>query len=183
MKKSKAISNFKFQILKARGFTLVEMLIVLAVLGVLATAILLTLNPIEQLHKANDAKRKTDLSQVKRALDLYYDDNGRYPASSVDFKIVNVATTLNWGSAWQPYMNALPKDPKSSNTYEYYSPAAANGQTYYIYANLERGAKDPQACNSGNACTSILTGGAGFPVANSCGGTCNYAISSPNVAP
>lgn len=167
----------------SQGFTLVEMIIVLAVLGVLATAVLVTLNPIDQLHKANDAKRKSDLAQVKRALDLYYNDNGNYPPSSVDFKIVNAGTTLTWGSAWQPYMNNLPKDPTATNSYEYYSPASANGQTYYIYANLERGAKDPQVCNAGSACTSILTGGAGFPATNSCGGTCNYAVSSPNVSP
>jgi len=168
---------------KLRGFTLVEMLVVLGILGILATVVLITLNPLEQLHKSNDAQRKNDLAQIKRALDLYYDDNGKYPASSVDFKIINVATTLNWGNAWLPYMSKLPKDPIAKNSYEYYSPASANGQTYYLYANLERGAKDPQVCNSGSACTSIITGGAGFPVASSCGGTCNYGISSPNVAP
>ena len=166
-----------------KGFTLVELLIVIGVLGVLAATLIMTVNPIEQIKKSSDSTRKSDLAQIKRALDLYYDDNGRYPASSADFKITNGASSVAWGSAWQPYMNKLPKDPSSKNSYLYYSPPAAQGQSYYIYANLERGSKDPQACNAGSVCESISSGGAGFPVANSCGGTCNYGISSANVTP
>lgn len=168
---------------KVKGFTLVEMLVVMGVLGVLATALLVTLNPIDQLRKSNDAQRKSDLAQIKRALDLYYDDNGKYPVSTADFRIQDGATVISWSGVWQPYMSKVPKDPLATHAYVYYSPSSSNGQTYYLYANLERGAKDPQVCNTGNACSSILTGGAGFPVATSCGGTCNYAISSPNVAP
>lgn len=166
-----------------KGFTLIELLIVIGILGIIATALIMTLNPVEQLKKTNDATRKSDLAQIKRALDMYYDDNGRYPASTGDFKMSTGTSTIVWGGAWQPYMSKVPKDPRPSNVYQYYSPPSTAGQTYYLYANMERGAKDPQVCNNGNACTSILSGGAGYPVANSCGGTCNYGISSPNVSP
>ena len=166
-----------------QGFSLIEMLIVIGILGLLAVALLVTINPIAQIQKSNDAQRKNDLAQFKRALDLYYNDNGRYPVSSVDFKIVISGSSIEWGGSWLPYMNKIPKDPVGGHVYQYYAPATANGQTYYLYANLERGAKDPQSCNSGNVCTSISSGGAGFPAANSCGGTCNYAITSPNVNP
>jgi general secretion pathway protein G len=165
------------------GFTLVELIVVIGIVAVIITALLYTLNPLEQLRKSADTKRKNDLAQIQRALELYYQDNGSYPTSSADFKIINNLTTLAWGSAWQPYIAALPKDPAASKTYVYYSPASANGQTYYLYASLERGSKDAQACNNGNACTSITTGGAGFPAATSCGTTCSYGISSPNVSP
>lgn len=161
--------------------TLIELLLVTAIVGILAGAIIMTLNPIDQLAKSEDARRKSDLAQVQRALELYYQNTGRYPASSADFKIYINPTTYTWGSAWQPYMNKLPQDPKVTNRYLYYSPPSSNGQTYYLYANVVRGAKDTHACNAGNACTSLSN--AGFPPATACGGTCNYGVSSANVSP
>lgn len=168
----------------AKGFTLIEMLVVIGLLGVLVSILLVTVNPFGQLQKSNDAKRKSDLESLQRALDMYYQDNGSYPASSGDFKIFVNGATLPWGSPWSPYIVTLPKDPVSSNTYVYYSPPGSNGQTYYLYANLQNGKNDAQACNKGNACTSLS--GSGFPSATACGvngATCNYGVSSPNVAP
>jgi len=165
-----------------KGFTLIEMIVVIAVLGILAATVLVAINPEAQLQKSNDAHRKADLESLQHALELYYQDNGSYPASSGNFQILSGTTTLTWGSSWQPYMATLPKDPTLSNTYVYYAPANANGQTYYLYANLERGSADQQACNKGNACQSIGSG-SGFPGANACGGVCNYGVSSTNVSP
>ncbi|SRR5258708_31288900 len=163
------IFNNKFVL---KGFTLIEMIVVIAVLGILATIVLISINPIAQLQKSNDARRKTDLESIQRALELYYQDNGTYPISTGD-KIKGI----NWGSAWQPYIATLPSDPLPANRYVYYSP---NNQTYYLYANLQRGKYDQQICNNGNACVSV--GANGLPL-TACGGTCNYGISSSNVSP
>ncbi len=164
-----------------KGLTLIELIVVCAIIGIFAAAVIAALNPFEQLKKTTDAKRKADIGQVQRALELYYQDQGRYPPSSADYKIYINPQTINWGSSWQPYIGKLPSDSNLSHTYIYYSPPAANGQTYYIYANLERGAKDTQVCNAGNACASMST--SGYPAANSCGATCNYGVSSSNVSP
>jgi type II secretion system protein G len=171
------MKSFSFQ----KGLTLIELIVVIAIVGIFAAAVIAALNPFEQLKKSTDAKRKSDIAQLQRALELYYQDRGRYPTSSADYKIYINPQTINWGSAWQPYISKLPADPNLSHTYIYYSPATANGQTYYIYANLERGAKDSQVCNAGNACASMST--SGFPAANACGATCNYGVSSANVSP
>jgi type II secretion system protein G len=174
--------RFKYARDFSDGFTLVEIIVVVSLLGIIAATILVGLNPIAQLQKSNDAHRKSDLESLQRALELYYQDNGNYPTSSANFQIMNGATSLSWGNSWQPYMTILPKDPTITNSYVYYSPPSSNGQTYYLYANLQRGANDPQTCNNGDACTSIGSG-AGFPTANACGGTCNYGVSSTNVSP
>jgi len=168
--------------MERKGFTLIEMIVVIAVLGILAVVALASINPFAQLQKSNDAKRKTDLESLQHALEIYYQDNNKYPVSSANFQIMSGSTTVTWGSAWQPYMATLPKDPILANTYVYYSPPSSNGQTYYLYANLQRGMYDPQACNKGNACTTIGSA-AGFPAVTACGGTCNYGVSSSNVAP
>lgn len=165
-----------------KGFTLIELLVVIGILGILAAAMLAIINPLAQLQKSNDAHRKTDLESMQRALELYYQDNGSYPTSSGSYTLYINNVAILWGSSWKPYINTLPKDPVASNTYVYYSPAASGGQTYYLYANLQRSSSDAQACNSGNACKTIL-GGGGFPGANACGGVCNYGVSSPNVSP
>ncbi len=76
-------------------------------------------------------------------------------------------------------MSVLPKDPTSSKKYVYYS-TGKDGQTYYLYANLDRGGNDSQACfSTGSACSSAVSSGIG----TECGGNCNYGVSSPNVSP
>jgi len=67
-----------------KGFTLIELLVVLGILGILATVLLVAINPSAQLQKANDAHRKSDLETLQRALELYYQDKGSYPPSSQD---------------------------------------------------------------------------------------------------
>lgn len=146
----------------------------------MAIGIIVAVNPLAQLQKAQDAKRKSDLSQVQKALEVYYQDNARYPQSSEDNKIRGLdGSTVQWGSSWQSYMTVLPKDPSSSKNYVYFN-SGTDGQTYYIYANLDRGGNDPQACiSTGAACSSAVTNN----VATACGGNCNYGVSSPNVSP
>jgi general secretion pathway protein G len=161
-----------------KGFTMIELLIVIGLMGVMASIALAILNPLEQIRKANDSRRKSDLEQLQRGLELYYQDNGKYPLSSVNYRISVNAVTINWGTAWQPYISKVPSDPVATRTYVYYSAAAANGQSYYLYANLERGSRDSQACNAGAACPNV-------PGGVTCGGgsACNFGLSSSNVSP
>lgn len=62
-----------------KGFTLVELLIVIALLGVLAAAVLAAINPLEQANRARDARMKSDASQLLAAIDRYYVAIGHFP--------------------------------------------------------------------------------------------------------
>ena len=152
----------------------------MALIGVMATGIIVAVNPVAQFQKAQDSKRKSDLSQIQKALETYYNDFGLYPGADTttsNFRIkADATTTLDWGSTQWQYIGTLPKDPSTSKNYIYYSPTG--GQSYYLYASLDRGPSDPQACNGGSTCSNFA-GGA------SCGSgaICNYGISSPNVSP
>lgn len=157
------------------GFTLVELLIVIVVIGVLTIGAITIFNPAAQIQKAQDARRKDDLSQMQKAFQVFYQDNGKYPKPASGYEITGLdGITVSWGDPWQPYMNVLPKDSNSSKNYVYY--ASSDRQAYYLYASLDRGANDPQVCNGGSACT-------GLPADAGCGGICNYGVSSPNVSP
>ncbi len=62
-----------------KGFTLVELLIVIALIAILSVAVLATINPIEQTNKARDAKFKNDAAEVLGALERFYASQNAYP--------------------------------------------------------------------------------------------------------
>lgn len=181
--------------MKNKGFTLIELLVTIAVIGVMAAAGIGLLNPVAQLQKAADARRKTDLAQIQRVLEQFYqDNNGRYPCNpdggtackspTGDYRILGLdGNAVDWGFQWGRYISVLPKDPGSSKKYVYV--AANDGQSYYLYASLDQGGKDLQACNvNGTACSGAVSSGAHCCTdkTDNCG-VCNYGVSSPNVSP
>jgi general secretion pathway protein G len=87
---------------KIKAFTLVEMLIVVIIIGILAAALLPKLKGAQQ--RARDTARKANLSQVSTALEMYFNDKGRYPNGSClnDIEKELVPT----------YIGNLPRDPQ-----------------------------------------------------------------------
>lgn len=67
-----------------KGFTLVELLIVIALLGVIATIVIAAINPIEQANRATDSGNKADASNLVSALQRYYTGHNDYPWTIVD---------------------------------------------------------------------------------------------------
>lgn len=88
----------------SKGFTLVELLIVIALLGVIATIVIAAINPIEQANKAADAGMKADASQLLSAIERYYASHNDYPwnectGSGCSPKVVGADTAVNFVSA------------------------------------------------------------------------------------
>ncbi len=166
------------------GFTIVELLVVIGLIGILSVGILATLNPLEQLKKGWDTHRKSDLAQIQKALEIYYQDNERYPPNAVNCQYQIQGNNgdgndcITWGEAWNPYMGKIPKDINGAKRYVYTVDPA--GQFYRLYTSLDRAGRDPQACNAaGTACPNV-------PAGVLCGGVndqCNYGVTSANVKP
>jgi len=85
-----------------RGFTLVEILVVIAIIGILASIVLASLSTARA--KGRDAKRVSDLKEVQLALELYYDSNGSYPLT-----IYGSPSPLVSGG----YISVMPIDPNA----------------------------------------------------------------------
>jgi len=66
-----------------KGFTLVELLIVIAIIGVLAVVVLVAINPVEQLAKTRDSGRISTVTQLGHAMQAYYtSQDAAYPAEA-----------------------------------------------------------------------------------------------------
>jgi len=138
-----------------RGFTLIELLVVISIIGILSSVVLASLNSARA--KSRDARRVADLSQIRLALELYFDSARTYPSALADL--------VNAGAIPQ-----VPRDPLlGTGTCRpgYCYAAVAPTVTYHLGAQLE----DPnhptlnvdKDCNSTGATdlcpTGAITGG------------------------
>ena len=126
-------SNYK------KSFTIVELLVVIVVIGILATITFLSYR--DTSLKARDAKRKSDLNSVMTRVELYaVEHDGIYPATtasdSANWKTIDVRTDDNCfnGSSqidWVPYIGLLPQSTPNTGT-----DAGVGGNSgCYIYAS------------------------------------------------
>lgn len=117
-----------------KGFTLIELMVVIAIIGVLSSVVLASLNSARA--KGRDAKRKAEMVSIQTALEMYYLDNNAYPiAISGTWNGYlttgcGVAGSLSGPTGYVPnlapkYMPILPVDPSNNfggcNGYLYYS--------------------------------------------------------------
>ena len=107
-----------------KGFTLAEILIVIAIIAILSIIALTQYKT--QIAKAFDKKRKDHLYRLKVALEEYYADNNCYPTSLPDC-----------GVSFAPYLPQIPCDPQSKEPYEYVYDEQACPQWFKVYTLLD----------------------------------------------
>ena len=93
-----------------RGFTLIELMVVVLIIGVLAA--LIVPNVLDRADDARVTAAKTDVNNLMQALKLYRLDNQRYPTGEQGLQALLSKPTAGPAAAnWKAYLDVLPNDP------------------------------------------------------------------------
>ncbi len=125
---------------KKSGFTLIEVLLVVAIIAILAGIVIIAVNPSKQLGDSRNAQRQADVTTILNATYQYSIDNGSLPPAGGGAGITTAATEicatgaasctglidLTPLTALGKYVVSLPKDPQCATT------CATNGTGYKI---------------------------------------------------
>jgi type II secretion system protein G len=135
-----------------KGFTLVELLVVIAIIAILSTLSVVALNSARA--KSRDARRQSDIKQIRTALDMYYDSSSSYPTTCAGLGSSTgclCLTSIGWVSSSVSdctgtiFMQKVPKDP---GAYSYNYTLGAGSTTYKIVYTLDNGTVQTATPNS-----------------------------------
>jgi prepilin-type N-terminal cleavage/methylation domain-containing protein len=165
--------------MKRKGFTLIELLVVISIIAVILG--LTTANFLGARGRARDAKRKSEMKEVKNALRLYYNDYQTYPAANANPPYIDGCGTDHLtlcpaGCAQAEfvaggtdgctvandatiYMKRLPHDPSGVN-YDFTYHRIASGDDFCLATTLENTA-DSEVTVSQTRCSAACSDGAG----------------------
>ncbi len=102
------------------GFTLVEVMVVVVILGILA--VLIVPRVVGRSEEARAVAAKHDIATIMQSLKLYRLDNGRYPTGEQGLEaLVSKPQKPPLPTNWKPYLDKLPRDPWG-NPYQYLNP-------------------------------------------------------------
>jgi len=134
-----------------KGFTLLEVLLVVAIIGILAGIVILALNPTKQLADTKNSQRRVDVNTILNAVYQYaLDNDGSVPASitSSPTEVCNTGGTctglidLSVLTASETYLVSMPNDPTGSTTNGagYEISQSVNGRITVAAPDAEQGA-------------------------------------------
>ncbi len=119
-------------LISKKGFTLIEILVVIAIIGLVASVVLVSLNNARK--KARDARRLSDVHQIVLALNIYLDEKGEWPARTADACCdgwdqgpCESDNTFIQSLADEGIMSKVPVDPNGG------SGTGCYGYNYYVY--------------------------------------------------
>jgi len=123
-----------------RGFSLVELLVAISIIGILISVVYVSFNAARE--QARDDARKTDLKQLQLAVELYRAQNGRYPAACNTSWSGQVGSTFACSSGGEyivgltpDFIASLPIDPNIGGSRSYLYRVDSTGSNYKIMAH------------------------------------------------
>lgn len=114
-----------------RGFTLIEIMVVVVILGILAAIVVPKV--INKPDQARVVRAQQDINAVQSALDLYRLDNGRYPTTDQGLEaLVSKPTNPPMPQNWHQYLHEVPTDPWGQ-PYHYLNPGVHGDVDIFTY--------------------------------------------------
>ncbi|MFH1427122.1 MAG: type II secretion system protein [Patescibacteria group bacterium] len=167
------MSNKK-AIFKNKGFTLIELLVVISIIGFIAAASVVSFNIVRM--QSRDAVRSGNVSTLNRALALYLNDFGTYPAPAGGYgsgeclssagagsslisaeTIVNIPIDPLWTAAPSTFNGGATTDyavaPSANFCYWYYATSNSYYISYYLESNSNAGDSGIHVMTSGGSIT------------------------------
>jgi len=128
----------------SRGFTLVEVMVVVIILGVLAA--LIVPRVVGRTEEARAVAARQDIAAIMQALKLYRLDNGRYPSNEQGLKALAEKPALEpVPGNWKSYLDRMPKDPWG-NPYQMLNPGVRGElDVFTLGADAQPGGSGPDA--------------------------------------
>ena len=118
---------------RKNGFTLVELMVVIVIIGLLGTVVVI--NVLPSLDKANATKAQTDIATLEQALEMYRLDNMNYPAAGDGLQaLVSPPAGLGQPARYRQggYIRSLPNDPWG-RPYQYQVPGR-DGSAFNVFS-------------------------------------------------
>lgn len=169
--------------LKIKGFTLIEVLVVIGIISMLIATAAVSYSVLSR--NSRDAKRKTDIEQIRAALEIYKSNSSvsQYPGF-FGGNVWGWTTIDNVNPAFLPYINSIPQDPKpSASCGNYLYAVPSNYYGYTIFTNLENTSAREVTTAKPTPRAGSFSSSDGYKTLSITSGSCqttfNYWINSP----
>ncbi len=174
----------------AHGFTLVELLVVIAIIAILAAVVVLIINPLEFTRRGRDAARLSDLANLQNAINVAVQESSGSSALAVLCKgsqdwpcsgLSNVGTRLSDGTGWvksdlsgqkSVSVPTLPVDPVNTATFHY--TYCAKDDAWEIDTALESDQQKDRMKNDGGDMDTVYEVGSNLKLITQAGTPCAY---------
>ncbi len=176
-----------------KGFTLIELMVVISIIAVLTGVV--GSNYLISRARARDAERKSSVEQMGKALEIYYNDYGKYPGADggritphESMGSTEYGNPVGWGQTFidnnnTVYMKQLPSDVQRPAR-QYFYEVDDNNRKYRLYARLENINDSDTDLNNDGVPGDVFDGSVGDGQAKVCGSQpdhyCNYVGHSPS---
>ena len=175
-----------------KGFTLVELLVVISIIAVLAAVITLVINPLELIKRSKDSSRLKDLQNLSQAINVALQegslasssivsmlckDSGTYPCVGKSNEGTRITDGTGWVKVNFASQNAikiptLPIDPTNNTDYHY--TYCADNDTFEVDTTLESDKFRPQMAMDGGDTADYYETGSNLNLIANSGGSCTY---------
>jgi len=119
-----------------KGFTLIELLVVIAIIAMLSSLSVIALNSARA--KSRDARRLSDIKQIKTALEMYYDEKLEYPSGTAavlgktNYVCLSATNGFSSSCSGTVFMQKVPSDPQPATRNYIYTRGGSLNNTFTI---------------------------------------------------